>query len=67
MAPYDTVFSQFRFTSPRLRREVGSHRRCDPGEGGSPRVQLSPSLWKLPLTLTLAPLAGRGEEELSML
>src|SRR3977135_2949888 len=27
-------------TSPRLRREVGSHRRCDPGEGGSPRVRV---------------------------
>ncbi|QOZ28248.1 hypothetical protein XH93_35065 [Bradyrhizobium sp. CCBAU 51753] len=26
------------FTSPRLRGEVGSHRRCDPGEGGSPRI-----------------------------
>ena len=28
------------FTSPRLRGEVGSHRRCDPGEGDSPRVGL---------------------------
>ncbi|HBY31914.1 MAG: hypothetical protein CFE30_19975 [Bradyrhizobium sp. PARBB1] len=25
------------FTSPRVRGEVGSHRRCDPGEGESPR------------------------------
>jgi hypothetical protein len=28
-----------RFTSPRLPGEVGSHRRCDPGEGDSQRVE----------------------------
>ena len=28
------------FTSPRLRGEVGSHRRCDPGEGDSPRTHI---------------------------
>jgi len=28
------------FTSPRLRGEVGLHRRCNPGEGDSPRVEL---------------------------
>src|SRR5438876_679830 len=27
-------------TSPRLRGEVGSHRRCDPGEGDYPRLQM---------------------------
>jgi len=30
-----------RFTSPRLRGEVGSHRGCDPGEGDSQRVELA--------------------------
>jgi hypothetical protein len=42
----------------RLRGEVGSHRRCDPGEGDSPRVGLliepltplsEASLWPLPV------------------
>src|SRR5437868_423899 len=27
-------------TSPRLRGEVGLHRRCNPGEGDSPRVRM---------------------------
>ena len=30
------------FASPRLRGEAGSHRRCDPGEGDSPRVGRQP-------------------------
>src|SRR5471032_2665760 len=33
------------FTSPRSRGEVGSHRRCDPGEGDSQQF----SLERLPL------------------
>ncbi|RTE91168.1 hypothetical protein D6B98_21060 [Bradyrhizobium sp. LVM 105] len=33
-----------------MRGEVGLHRRCNPGEGDSPRVQLSPSPRRLPLT-----------------
>jgi phosphoribosylanthranilate isomerase len=32
-----------------------SDRSCDPGEGGSPRVPLSPNLPKQPLTPTLSP------------
>ncbi|TPQ37059.1 hypothetical protein C2U70_11735 [Bradyrhizobium guangdongense] len=32
---------RFLFASPRLRGEAGLHRRCNPGEGESPRVQLS--------------------------
>src|SRR5213079_280626 len=45
-------------TSPRLRGEVGSHRRCDPGEG----VQVSRQslLGEMPLSPTLSPQA-RGE------
>jgi beta-N-acetylhexosaminidase len=38
-----------------VRGEVGLHRRCDPGEGESPRVALSPNLRMQPLTLTLSP------------
>src|SRR5215212_6728871 len=52
----------FLLTSPRLRGEVGSHRRCDPGEGDSPRTQRLSNLLKQPLTPTLFP-QGRGEGE----
>src|SRR5262245_47137584 len=53
-------------TSPRLRGEVGSHRRCDPGEGESPRIRVPPSARSEPLTLTLSPRKGgeRGRWEL---
>src|SRR5262249_42136152 len=48
-------------TSPRLRGEVGTHRRCVPGEGELQRVRLLPSARREPLTPTLSPRrAGRG-------
>jgi len=43
------------FTSPRLRGEVEFERRSNSGEGDSPRIELSPSLRKQPLTPTLSP------------
>jgi hypothetical protein len=46
-------------SNSRLRGEVGSHRRCDPGEGDSPRIRCSR---RQPLTPTLSPQA-RGEGE----
>src|SRR5260221_14653643 len=47
-------------TSPRLRGEVGLHRRCDPGEG-VPVYQLASASRIEPLTPTLSPRrAGRG-------
>ncbi|QOZ27619.1 hypothetical protein XH93_31415 [Bradyrhizobium sp. CCBAU 51753] len=53
-----------------MRGEAGLHRRCNPGEGDSPRVHLSPVSRRLPLTPTLsarallvaAPQPGRGGE-----
>ncbi|TPQ36596.1 hypothetical protein C2U70_12380 [Bradyrhizobium guangdongense] len=37
-----------------MRGEAGLHRRCNPGEGDVPRVQLSPSPRGLPLAPTLS-------------
>src|SRR6185312_10974162 len=49
------------FASARLRGEPECARSARiPGEGDSPRVQLSPSPGRLPLTPTLSPQAGRG-------
>ncbi|OYU58280.1 MAG: hypothetical protein CFE30_31825, partial [Bradyrhizobium sp. PARBB1] len=42
--------------------EVGLHRRCNPGEGDSPRVRLSVLSSRVPLTPTLSPQAGRGSK-----
>src|SRR5262249_15010488 len=54
---------ELRFTSPRLRGEVGSQRRCDPGEGDPPRTKLSLCSWREPLTPALSPQErGRGRE-----
>ena len=46
------------FTSPRLRGEVGSHRRCDPGEGDSPQTALAES----PPHPDLLPASGEKEK-----
>jgi peptide/nickel transport system ATP-binding protein len=59
MALFETVWPQPFFASPRLRGEADA--RSAAGEGDSPRVQLSPSSPRAPLTLTLSPQAGRGE------
>jgi hypothetical protein len=63
----ETFCPRIQSTSPRVRGEVGSPLAMrsivqrDPGEGDSPRVSISSFSWRLPLTLTLSPQAGRGD------
>jgi hypothetical protein len=48
-------------TSPRLRGEVGSHRRCEPGEGDSQRVRMCGESPSPDLALLGRPLPASGE------
>jgi hypothetical protein len=55
MVLFESVRPQLQFTSPRLRGEVGAQRRV--------RGTLHQhSAWRFPLTLTLSPQAGRGND-----
>ncbi|QOZ29775.1 hypothetical protein XH93_17735 [Bradyrhizobium sp. CCBAU 51753] len=61
MLPETKLCVAARFASPRLRGEAGTHRRCVPGEGESPRIRLSDACVETaPHPNPLPARAGRG-------